>query len=83
MQPRQRVSPVIGDEGVRALYRRSLHLTKAALPRFVEFNNAESLRLSLSGLTGPSETHQDTGDDTVAAGTCESEGIGQCEIDLT
>jgi hypothetical protein len=38
------VSPVIGDEGVRALYRRSLHLTKVALPRFAEFNNEQSLR---------------------------------------
>lgn len=38
------ISPVIGDEGVRALYRRSLHLTKAALPRFAEFNDEQSLR---------------------------------------
>ena|SRR5689334_6187901 len=36
------VSLLIGDEGVRALYRRSLHLTKAALPRFAELNNEQS-----------------------------------------
>jgi hypothetical protein len=36
------VALLIGDEGVRALYRRSLHLTKAALPRFAELNNEQS-----------------------------------------
>ena len=35
------VSPVIGDDGVRVLYGRSLHLTKPAFPRFADLSSRQ------------------------------------------
>ena len=35
------ISPVIGDDGVRVLYGRSLHLTKPAFPRFADLGSKQ------------------------------------------
>lgn len=48
------ISPVIGDEGVRALYARTLRLTKSALafPRFGDVHNDAQTRGTFSELQG-------------------------------
>jgi|UPI00068B996A hypothetical protein len=53
------LSPIIGQQGVSALYRRSLHLTQAKNPKFPELDESvrpssfNDLRQALGALTAP------------------------------